>query len=118
MGSKIITASNISTALNQYDIIILDFWASWCGPCKVFGPIFDRVAEKNPDILFGKVDSEIEHDLCADFEIRSVPTLVILKNQTIILNQAGSIPEYVLDDIVKKVRELKVEDLEEESGEE
>lgn len=114
MGSKIITASNISTALNQYDIIILDFWASWCGPCKVFGPIFDRVAEKNPDILFGKVDSEIEHDLCADFDIRSVPTLVILKKQTIIMNQSGSVPEYILTDIVAKVREINVDELEQE----
>lgn len=114
MSSKVITVSNISTALDQYEIIILDFWASWCGPCKVFGPIFDRVAQKNPDILFGKVNTETEAELCADFDIRSIPTLVILKNQTIIYNESGSIPEYLLTDIVKRAREVNTDELDQE----
>ena len=106
MGSKIVTASNINEILDKHQIVILDFWASWCEPCKVFGPIFDRVALKNPDIIFGKVNSESEHELCEDFQIRSVPTLVILKNQTIIYQEPGSVPEYLLTDIVKRAREI------------
>ncbi len=106
MGSKIITVNNITTALDSAEIVILDFWASWCEPCKIFGPIFDRVALKNPDIIFGKVNSETEHELCADFDVRSIPTVVILKNQTIIYQESGSIPEYLLTDIVKRAREV------------
>ena len=114
MSSKIVTAQNIDEILDKHQIVILDFWASWCEPCKIFGPIFDSVAKKNPDIFFGKVNTEVELDLGEDFQIRSIPTLVILKERTIVLDQAGSIPEYLLTKIVNEARALDVSKLEQE----
>lgn len=116
MSSKIVTAQNIDEILEKNEIVILDFWASWCEPCKIFGPIFDSVAKKNPDIFFGKVNSEVEHQLSEDFDIRSIPTLVILKDRTIILDQSGSIPEYLLSKIVNEARAIDVSKLESEEN--
>lgn len=118
MGSKIVTVGNIEEILNKNEIVILDFWASWCEPCKVFGPIFESVAKKNPDLFFGKVNTEAEIELAGDFNIRSIPTLVILKDRTIVLEQPGMVPEYILTKIVGEARELDVSKLESESGEE
>jgi thioredoxin 1 len=112
MSSKIVTIQNIDEILEKNEIVILDFWASWCEPCKIFGPIFDSVAKKNPDVFFGKVNSETEHQLSEDFEVRSIPTLVILKDRTIILDQPGSIPEYLLSKIVTEARAIDVSKLE------
>ena len=116
MSSKIVTANNIDEILEKNEIVILDFWASWCEPCKIFGPIFDNVAKKNPDIFFGKVNSETEHLLSGDFNVRSIPTLIILKDRTIILDQPGSIPEYLLSKIVAEARAIDVSKLESEEN--
>ncbi len=116
MSSKTVTAQNIDEILEKNEIVILDFWASWCEPCKIFGPIFDSVAKRNSDIFFGKVNSEIEQQLAEDFAVRSIPTLVILKDRTIILDQAGSIPEYLLAKIVNEARAIDVSKLESEDN--
>lgn len=112
MGSKIVTAHNIDKILDEHNLVVLDFWASWCEPCKVFGPIFESVAQKNPDIFFGKVNTEVELELGEDFQVRSIPTLVILKERTIIFDQAGSIPEYMLSKIVNEARTVDISKLE------
>lgn len=116
MSSKIVTAQNIDEILDKHQIVVLDFWASWCEPCKIFGPIFENVAKKNPDIFFGKVNTEVELELGEDFQIRSIPTLVILKERTIILDQAGSIPEYLLTKIVNEAKSIDVSKLESEEN--
>lgn len=109
-----VTLQNIEEILNNKEIVILDFWADWCGPCKSFGPIFDRVSNKFPDIFFGKVNCDEEMDLGNDFHIRSIPTLVILKQKTIIYQESGNIPEYILTEIVEKAKSVDVSSLEEE----
>ena len=115
MSVKIVTEKNIETALAENKILFLDFWASWCEPCKIFAPIFERTAEKNPDVFFGKVNTEVEHLLSSDFSIRSIPTLVILKEGHIIFSESGVIPEYVMKDLVEKARNLDVATLEDDS---
>lgn len=112
MSTKIITDQNIEKALAENKILFLDFWATWCEPCKVFSPIFERVAQANPDILFGKINTETEHLLSSDFAIRSIPTLVILKEGHIIFSESGVIPEYVLKNLVEKARTVDVSALE------
>lgn len=107
----IITEKNIESLLEKHPLIVLDFWASWCAPCKAFAPIFERVAEKNPDVLFGKINTETELALSEDFEIRSIPTLTILKNRTIIYHESGVIPEYALTNIVTKARTINPEEI-------
>lgn len=111
MSIRIVTEKNIKEILDNNKIIFLDFWASWCGPCKSFAPIYEKVAEKHPDIFFGAVNSEVEQLLCEDFEIRSVPTLVILKEGTIIYSESGAIPEYALNNIVDNARKIDVNSL-------
>lgn len=114
MSIKIVTDKNIEEVLEKNEIIFLDFWASWCEPCKIFSPIYDRISEKNPDLFFGKVNTETEHLLSEDFQIKSIPTLVILKQGTIIFSESGVIPEYVLTNIVNEARKIDVNNLEKE----
>ena len=112
MSVKIVTEKNIEEILEKNQIIFLDFWASWCEPCKVFTPIYERVSETHPDIFFGKVNTEVEQLLSSDFNIRSIPTLVILKEGTIIFSESGVIPEYVMNNIVAESRKIDIKTLE------
>lgn len=114
MSIKIITASNINEILDNNKIIFLDFWGSSCGPCKNFAPIYEKVATKHKDLFFGAVNSEVEHLLCEDFQIRAVPTLVILKEGTIIYSESGVIPEYALNNIVEHARKIDISTLDKE----
>ena len=106
MSVKIVTVNNMEVVLQNNKIIILDFWASWCELCKVFGPIFERVAKVHPDIFFGKICTETELILSEDFQIKSVPTLVILKDGIIIFSESGVIPEYALNNIVAQTYKI------------
>lgn len=116
MSVKIATDKNIEEILNNNKIVFLDFWASWCEPCRVFAPIYERVSEAHNDVFFGKVNTENEHLLSSDFSIRSIPTLVILKEGTIIFSESGVIPEYVMNNLVAKAREIDIATLEKEES--
>ena len=104
-----LTADNFNETVEKNDIVILDFWAQWCGPCQAFGPVFEKVAEENPDIALGKVNTETEQALAGHFQIRSIPTLMVLKEQIVVFNQAGALPEEGLKDLIRQVKELDMD---------
>lgn len=102
---------NFQSAIEDNDIVILDFWAPWCGPCKSFGPIFEKVAGENPDITFAKINTEEEQELGAMFAIRSIPTLMIFREQIAVFSQPGALPEGSLNELIGKVKELDMDEV-------
>ncbi|WP_345977551.1 thioredoxin [Sulfurimonas sp. HSL3-7] len=109
MALVTLTEENFEKTVTDNDIVIIDFWAPWCGPCKSFGPIFEKTSEQFPDIIFGKVNTEEQQGLAGHFQIRSIPTTVILKEQIIVFNQAGVLSEEALVDIVGQVQALDMD---------
>lgn len=114
MSTIEITKTNFNDVISKNQIVLLDFWADWCSPCKMFGPVFEKVASKNPDIVFGKVNTEMEEELSSAFNIRSIPTLMAFKDGVMLLNQAGSVPENSLEGLVKQIKEVNIEKLKQE----
>ena len=97
---------NIKDIIKNNQIVIFDFWAEWCAPCKRFGPIFESVATKHSDIVFVKINTDLEQEISTVFEIRSIPTIAVIKEQDIILVQPGSVSEDILEQIIAKAREV------------
>ena len=109
-GSTVeLTQQSFEQTVNAGGIVLVDWWASWCGPCRMFAPTYEKVAAKHPDIVFGKVDTEAEQALAGSFDIRSIPTLMILRDKVLLFSQAGAMPEAALEDIIRQVRALDME---------
>jgi len=117
MATVNITKDNLQETIANNDIVIIDFWAPWCGPCKSFAPIYDAVSEKHADVVFGKVNTEDEQELAASFQIRSIPTLMIFRQQIAIFSQAGMLPESALEEVVEKTRALDMDQVKKEVAE-
>ncbi len=106
-----ISSMNFDETLKNNNIVVLDFWASWCGPCKTFGPIFEKVASRQPDVFFGKINTENEQLLASVLNIRSIPTIMIFRENILVFAQAGALPEKALEDVLTQVKNLDMNEV-------
>jgi thioredoxin 1 len=111
MATMELTRDNFETVLDGSGLVLVDFWAGWCGPCRMFGPVFERVSERHPDAVFGKVDTEAQPELAGSFGISSIPTLVIIRDKIVLYAQPGALPEPALEQLITRASEIDMDEI-------
>lgn len=113
MATRELTLENFESTIQDNPIVLIDFWAEWCGPCRAFGPIFEKAAEKHEDVVFGKVNTEQQQALAGQLGIRSIPTLMIFRDNILLFAQPGMLPAEALDDLITQTRALDMDEVRE-----
>ena len=111
MATRALTKDDFKDAVEKGGIVFIDWWADWCGPCRAFAPVYERVAEANPDVTFAKIDTDQEQELAAAFGIRSIPTLMIFRDGVPLFAQPGALPQEALEELVQKARALDMDEV-------
>jgi thioredoxin 1 len=106
-----LTKENFEQVVTSNPTVIVDYWAPWCGPCRGFAPVFEKVAEKHPDVVFAKVNTDEEQEIAGHFQIRSIPTLMVFRDQIIVYSQPGALPQGAFEQVVDKVKQLDMDEV-------
>ena len=112
-----LTKENFEQVVTSNPTVIVDYWAPWCGPCKGFAPVFERVAEAHPDVVFAKVNTEEEQEIAAHFQIRSIPTLMVFREQIIVFSQPGALPQSAFEQVVARAKQIDMDEVRKQIGE-
>lgn len=111
MATVELTADNFNSMVTGDGLVLVDFWAEWCPPCRMFGPVFEKASEKHPDAVFGKVDTEAQPEVAATFNISSIPTLMIIRDNIVLYAQPGALPEKALEELITKAESLDMDEV-------